>query len=107
MAHLVTKLASQKRWEQQEVLPDAEQRSEQEGAELAWGGNGVGEVVGAEAPSHVDGWLSPGWGHAVWDEPQAGTLHGWAFGAAPGHSTPQSASAEHSSIAPKTTGKIS
>lgn len=33
MAHLVTKLASQKRWEQLEVLPDAEQGSEQDGAQ--------------------------------------------------------------------------
>lgn len=70
MAHLVTKLASQKRWEQLEVLPDAEQCSEQEGAELGWGGNGVDQVVVAEAPSHMDGWLGPGWGHAAWDEPQ-------------------------------------
>lgn len=46
VAHLVTKLASQKRWEQLEVLPDAEQCSEQEGAGLAWGGNGVDQVVG-------------------------------------------------------------
>lgn len=37
----------------------AEQCSEQEGAELGWGGNGVDQVVGTEAPSHVDGWLRP------------------------------------------------
>lgn len=60
MAHLGTKLPSQKSREQLEVLPGAEQCSEQEGAELAWGGKGVDQVV-RDRNSVPRGWVAEPW----------------------------------------------